>query len=107
MVGQGRALDLILTGRPVSAEEALRIGLVERLVERRQALAESQTLARELAAFPQGALRGDRSSVLHQWSLSLEDAMRAEYRAGFEVIASGEAQEGARRFGEGKGRHGR
>jgi enoyl-CoA hydratase len=107
MVGQGRALDMILTGRPVAAEEALRIGLIERLVEPGQALAEATAVARELAAFPQGAMRGDRSSVLHQWSLSLDDAMRAEYRAGLEVIVSGEAQEGARRFAEGKGRHGR
>ena len=107
MVGQGRALDLILTGRPVSAEEALRIGLIERLVEGGQALREAQALARELAAFPQGAMRSDRSSVLRQWSLGLDDAMRTEFRAGVGVIASGEAQEGARRFAEGEGRHGR
>ena len=107
MVGQGRALDLILTGRPVSAEEALRIGLVERIVDGGQALREAQALARELAAFPQGAMRSDRSSVLRQWSLSLEDAMRTEFRAGVGVIASGEAQEGAGRFAEGEGRHGR
>ena len=107
MVGQGRALDLILTGRPVSAEEALRIGLVERIVDGGQALREAQALARELAAFPQGAMRSDRSSVLRQWSLGLDDAMRTEFRAGVGVIASGEAQEGARRFAEGEGRHGR
>src|SRR5467141_971339 len=78
MLGEGRALDLILTGRPVSAEEALCIGLVERLVEPGRALAEAQALARQLAQFPQGAMRADRSSLLHQWSLSLEEAMRAE-----------------------------
>jgi enoyl-CoA hydratase len=106
MIGQGRALDLILTGRPVAAEEALRIGLVERVVAPGQALAEAQTLAKEIATFPQTALRGDRRSVLAQWSLSWDDAMQAEYRAGVEAIASGEAREGARRFAEGSGRHG-
>jgi enoyl-CoA hydratase len=106
MIGQGRALDLVLTGRPVSAEEALRIGLVERLVEPGRALAEAQALGRQLAQFPQGAMRADRSSLLHQWSLSLEEAMRAEHEGGSEVIGSGESQEGARRFAEGTGRHG-
>src|SRR3989440_7028289 len=98
LVGQGRALDLILTGRPVRAEEALEIGLVERLVDPGQALAEAQELARQIAGAPQGALRADRLSALNQWSLDVEQAMRAEYRGGLDVIASGEAQEGARRF---------
>src|SRR5207245_6556089 len=76
MIGQGRALDLILTGRGVEADEALRIGLVERLVEPGHALAAAQRLARELAAFPQGAMRADRQSTVNQWSLGFEDAMR-------------------------------
>jgi enoyl-CoA hydratase len=106
MVGQGRAMDMILTGRPVLAGEALLIGLVDRVVERGTALNEARVLARHLAELPQGALRADRRSVLGQWSLSVEEAMLAEYRGGIEVIASGEAQDGARRFAEGAGRHG-
>jgi len=106
MIGQGRALDLILTGRAVPADEALQIGLVDRVVHAGHALAGAQAMARDLAAFPQAGLRADRRSVLSQWSLSLEDAAAAEYRGGAGVIASGEAREGARRFVEGSGRHG-
>jgi enoyl-CoA hydratase len=106
MIGQGRALDLILTGRRVSADEALRMGLVERIVEPGEALQAAQRLAHDMAEFPQAAMRGDRRSVLAQWSLDWDQAMQAEARAGAEVIASGEAREGARRFAEGSGRHG-
>ena len=106
MIGHGRALDMILTGRPVGAEEALRIGLVTRLVEPGRALEEAEKLAREIAALPSGALRADRRSVLNQWSLSFEDAAEAEHRGGIDVLASGEAQYGARRFADGAGRHG-
>ncbi|MFI5282981.1 MAG: crotonase/enoyl-CoA hydratase family protein [Candidatus Dormibacterales bacterium] len=106
MIGQGRALDLVLTGRPVGAEEALRIGLVERLVEPGTVLATAQKLAAELATYPVGALRADRRSVLNQWSMELGDATRVEFEAGVGVIASGESLEGARRFARGAGRHG-
>ena len=106
MVGQGRALELILTGRPVKADEALRIGLVERLVEPGTALAETQQFAAQIAGFPQRGLRGDRRSVLKQWSLSLEEATLAEYLEGMSAMSSGEAVEGAKRFAEGTGRHG-
>ena len=106
IVGHGRAMDLILTGRPVPAIEAHHIGLVDRLVGPGEALAAALELARSIAELPQGALRADRRSVLGQWSLSVEEAARAEYRGGMEVIASGEAGDGARRFAAGAGRHG-
>ncbi len=106
MIGQSRAMDLVLTGRPVAAVEALGIGLVERLAPPGEALTEALALARRLAEFPQGALRADRRSLLGQWSLNIDDAMRAEYRGGMDVAASGESQAGAQRFSEGAGRHG-
>ena len=107
LIGQGRALDLILTGRPVGALEAKEFGLVDRLVEPGRALAAAQKLARQISELPQGALRADRTSVLNQWSAaSLDEAMKAEHRGGLEVLRSGDAQAGARRFLEGGGRHG-
>jgi enoyl-CoA hydratase len=106
MIGQGRAMDLVLTGRPVPAVEALGIGLVERVAPPGEALNEAVALAHRLAAHPQRALRADRRSLLRQWSLEMDDAMRQEYRGGIDVLASGEAQEGARRFSGGAGRHG-
>jgi enoyl-CoA hydratase len=106
LVGHGRAMDLILTGREVSAIEALQIGLIERLVAPGAALQEALAIARRLAEFPQAALRADRRSALNQWSLSFDEAVLAEYRGGTEAIASGEAHAGARRFTKGAGRHG-
>ncbi|HEV3103471.1 MAG TPA: enoyl-CoA hydratase-related protein, partial [Candidatus Dormibacteraeota bacterium] len=106
MVGQGRAMDIVLTGRPVLAIEAMAIGLVERLAQPGAALDEAMTLARKLAELPQGAMRADRSSLLGQWSLGFDDALRAEHRGGVDVLDSGEAESGARRFSEGIGRHG-
>jgi enoyl-CoA hydratase len=106
LIGHGRAMDLILTGRPVLAEEAIQIGLVDRVVEPGGALEAALTLARRLAEFPQAALRADRRSAYGQWSMSTDEAMREEFREGNRVIASGQAQEGARRFAEGAGRHG-
>ena len=106
LLGHSHALDLILTGRGVSGEEAQRMGLANRLVERGGALAAAQQLARELAAFPQLCLREDRMSSYEQWSMPLGDAITNEYRHGQTVVASGETREGATRFREGAGRHG-
>lgn len=106
LVGQGRALDLILTGRAVGAEEALRIGLAERVVPTGEALAAALVLAHELAALPQTCLRSDRMSVYEQWSQSTADALVNETRRGIAVIESGETAEGAERFARGEGRHG-
>jgi enoyl-CoA hydratase len=107
MIGHGRALDLILTGRAVSGEEALQMGLVNRLVERGEALAVALELAHTLAAFPQHGLRADRMSVYEQWSLPWEEARRNELKHGLQVLASGESRAGAQRFASGVGKHGK
>lgn len=107
IIGHGRALDLILTGRPVAAEEALQIGLVNRVVEKGKTLEAALELARTLATFPQQGLRGDRLSAYEQWSLSWDDARKNELRRGMEAVKSGEAVAGAGNFAGGKGRHGR
>jgi enoyl-CoA hydratase len=106
LIGQSHALDLILTGRGVSGEEALRMGLANRLVEPGRALEASIGIARELARLPQGCLRSDRMSAYEQWSLGWADAIRNEFRHGMEVVQSGETQQGAQRFAGGSGRHG-
>src|SRR5262249_13691276 len=106
IVGQAVALDLILTGREVSGEEALRVGLANRLAEKGEALATAQKLAHTIAGFPQRCLRSDRISAFEQWSLPWEEARRNELRRGMEVLASGEAARGAGRFASGAGRHG-
>ncbi|MDM0033392.1 crotonase/enoyl-CoA hydratase family protein [Variovorax sp. J22P271] len=105
-VGMGRALDMILTGRPVGAEEALSMGLANRVVEPGTARAAAEALAREIAAFPQGCMRADRASAYGQWDLPLDQALRAEGTQGVPVVFA-EAVAGAARFVEGAGRHGR
>ncbi|HAM03819.1 MAG TPA: enoyl-CoA hydratase, partial [Acidimicrobiaceae bacterium] len=106
LIGQSRALDLVLTGRPVEADEALAIGLVNRVVPAGQALDAALALAAELAAFPQTCLRNDRRSLVGQWGAQEAEALVAEARLGRDTIASGETAEGARRFTGGAGRHG-
>jgi enoyl-CoA hydratase len=106
LIGQGRALDLILTGRGVSGEEALQMGLVNRLVEPGRSLEHAKLLAHTISAFPQRCLRADRLSAYEQWSLSGDEARRNELRRGLEVVSSGEASTGATRFAKGAGRHG-
>jgi enoyl-CoA hydratase len=107
LIGQSRALDLILTGRQVTAEEAHAMGLVNRLTEPGGSLAAALELAHRLAALPQAGLRNDRLSVLEQWGRTEEDAMRNEFLRGLDTLASGEGGEGAARFAAGEGQHGR
>jgi enoyl-CoA hydratase len=106
IVGQGRALDMILTGRPVGAAEAHAWGLADRLVPAGEALAAARSLAADLAALPQRCMRADRLSTLEQWSLDLGRAHDNEFRHGIEVVRSGETRQGASRFSGGAGRHG-
>ncbi|MCG8589698.1 MAG: crotonase/enoyl-CoA hydratase family protein [Proteobacteria bacterium] len=107
LIGHSHALDLILTGRGVSGEEALRMGLANRLCEPGGALDAAVELAQQLAAFPQRCLRSDRLSSYEQHDRDLPDALLNETRRGNEVIASGETLAGATRFAKGAGRHGR
>jgi enoyl-CoA hydratase len=106
IVGHGRALELILTGRAVGAEEALRIGLVNEVTEDGGALTRAVALAHALSAFPQTAMRNDRLSALEQWELSGAEAIANEVERGLDAIASGETAEGSERFRDGEGRHG-
>src|SRR5262249_32886191 len=106
LIGHSRAMDLILTGRGVSGEEAERIGLVNRVVEPGEALATAIALAEELARLPQTCLRNDRRAAVERWGLGWQAAMVNESRLGQVTIASGESGAGAKRFASGLGRHG-
>jgi enoyl-CoA hydratase len=106
LIGHSHALDLILTGRGVSGEEALQMGLVNRLVEPGEAREEAIKLARQIAAFPQACMRSDRLSAYEQWDLSWDEATRNEFTLGKQVLDSGESVAGAKRFASGEGKHG-
>jgi enoyl-CoA hydratase/carnithine racemase len=107
LIGQSRAMDMILSGRPVEGAEAEAWGLVNRLTDPGGALDGALVLAEQLAAFPQRCLRSDRTSSLEQWSLAEWDALAKETELGLETVRSGETQAGAARFAGGEGRHGR
>jgi len=102
-IGTSRALDLILTGRPVAAEEALHIGLANRVVERGELMSAARELALQLAAFPQACLRGDRRSAYQQWGMSESAAVQNEFTHGLGTLRSGESVAGATRFAQSRG----
>jgi len=106
LIGQSRAIDLILTGRTVDTAEAYAIGLANRIAEKGQSLDAAVELAKQLISFPQGCMSADRASVLKQWSLTEEEAIAFELEGGLKVIASGESLTGASAFSQGKRKYG-
>jgi len=107
LIGQSRAMDMILTGRAVAAPEAYAMGLANRVVPPGQALEAALELAEQLSAFPQTCLRHDRALALAQWSLEHDAVLALEHRLGRQTLRTGESVEGASRFARGEGRHGR
>lgn len=105
LVGQGKALEIALTGRKVPAEECERIGLCEKLAPEGEARASAEAIAREIARFPQQAVRADRRSIIETRGMSVCDAMKVEWANGLEAIRR-EGTAGAARFRDGAGRHG-
>jgi enoyl-CoA hydratase len=105
-IGMSRALDLILTGRPVDANEAIAIGLANRLVAKEALMHEAERLALDIAALPQQCMRGDRLSAYAQWGMDEADALMNEFAHGLRTLASGETLAGAGRFADGAGRGG-
>lgn len=107
LIGMSRALDMILTGRPVGAEEAYAMGLVNRVVDSGMAREEAEKLASQLAGFPQVCMRSDRQAAYYGFGMDIGPAMEMEFSLGLKVVASGETVQGAGRFLRGSGRHGR
>jgi enoyl-CoA hydratase len=106
LIGLSRALDMILTGRPVGAREALSWGLANRVVPEGKAREEAERLALEISSFPPVCMRGDRASAIGQFGRAVEAAMSEELQHGIRAVLSGETVQGALRFAGGAGRHG-
>ncbi len=106
LIGMSHALDLILTGRPVEADEAKSMGLVNRIVPRGEARSAAEKLAIQISAFPQACMRSDRLSVYEQWGMTFQEALKNEFMHGMGTIQQGESVKGAARFSKGEGRHG-
>jgi enoyl-CoA hydratase len=107
IIGHGRAMDLILSGRSVDAAEALSMGLITRCVADGEALPTAVALAQKLSSYPQTAMRQDRLSVIEQWGMDEDAAIANEISHGLATVASGETMSGAQSFGSGAGRHGK
>jgi enoyl-CoA hydratase len=107
LIGHSRAMDMILTGRAVKADEALTMGLANRVVEDGKALETALEIAEQLSAFPQVCMRADRLSAIKQWDLDWDEATRNEMEGGLHAIDAGETLAGASRFSGGAGRHGK
>ncbi len=106
LIGLSRAIDMILTGRPITAQEAYDWGLINRIVDIGQSKQEALKLARNLASFPQTCLKNDRLSAYNQFGLDLEQAMKKEFEFGLKSLESGEYLEGSKTFLQGLGKHG-
>ncbi len=107
LIGLSRAMDMILTGRPVNAEEAYSWGLANRVVEDGKSRIEAEKLAREIAAFPKTCMRNDRLSTFEQAGMELKSAIKNEFEYGLKTLASGEYLNGSKSFTEGEGKHGK
>ncbi len=107
LIGMGHAMDLILTGRPVEADEARAMGLANRIAPDGKSREVAEELASQIAGFPQACMRGDRLSVYEQWDRPFEEALKNEFKRGMQSIEKGEALRGASMFAKGAGKHGK